>query len=159
MRLSDSYRASFEEYLKAARLDVVDPRITPEEFPNEIFTDVDMGIRIVQPSPRWFDGKTTILVDQIDAWFASSEMSHCQPAGLVEGLFLCAHSDLSFRFFEWHTVVAWGSRSRSKSLMPSFRQLTTGRAVELGMTYNPALAAHRQDRFGLDLAFLVRSRR
>src|SRR5690349_15739167 len=109
MEITQEYRDQFAARLAAARLDTVDPRITPEEFPNEIFSDVNMGIRIVTPESRWFDDESTVLADQIDAWFASKEMAHCQPAGLVEGLFFCANHDLDFKFFEFNWVVAWGS--------------------------------------------------
>ncbi len=160
MEITPRYREQFAAMLAAANLGKIDPRITPEEFPDENFEDVNNGIRIVQPSCKWFDGYSTVLSSQIDAWLMSDEMTGREPAGLVEGLFFCANHNLDYRFNDWTDVVAWGSRSKSGLLMPSFRLRSPGgRSAELLMAYRPDLPANKQDRFSIELAFLVRSKR
>ncbi|MEK7473121.1 MAG: hypothetical protein AAB668_00100 [Patescibacteria group bacterium] len=139
MQITQAYRDCFAAFLAAAKLDVVDPRITPEEFPNESFEDLNNGLRIVQPSARWFSRNGDRLsAEQIEKWFASEEarpFARC-PGTLAHGLYICANDSLEFRFNEWHTLLAFGSRSVTGGLMPTFCHRTDGRALELFISYD-----------------------
>lgn len=136
--VTQEYRERFAAMLAAAKLDFIDPRVTPEEFPDEKFDDLNNGLRIVHPDYHWFKREQGWMsARSIEQWFASKEaLSWRRPATLAHAFYVCANSDLEFRFFDWHTVLVFASRSVTGGLMPTFRRRSIGRCLELAVSYN-----------------------
>ncbi|MEI7512608.1 MAG: hypothetical protein WCK01_04080 [Candidatus Uhrbacteria bacterium] len=161
MKITRAYRDRFAAALADAKLGTVSPLLTPENFPHEDFDYVGFGLRMVRAPGFCFENGPSTTASAIDEWFASLWMQ--EPATLADGLYFCANHNLNFSFLEWDEVVAWGSRSKARSLMPSFRSRNEngqhGGCCELKMAYRPKLPVSEQDRFLMSVGYLVRQKR
>ena len=158
MSVSQMYPRRFAAMLAAARLEVVDPRFTPEEYPESVFGTVGISQEVILPPPSVFPPRTTMFAREVEAYLKSDQFVRAglEPASIADGLHFCATNDLSFNGKEYNCVMIFGACARTKRLMPSFQTRNIHgrrrRVVEMLAAFNEG------DRFCMDVAYLMRRR-